>query len=110
MLDGDAGNDALAAARAASTNCSTTSASTWRPGWRSCAACRGFARGTAETSILFQRGLGDKYRRSARRSPSCSIARDAESDLAPGLERLVSTRRPTRRSSPSCAPPISAAI
>jgi len=51
----------------------------------------GFAREhRAETSIVLQRGLGDKYRK--ERGPLAQLldrSRDADSDLAPGLERLV---------------------
>ena len=44
----------------------------------------------AETSIGFQRGLGDKYRKErAALDPLLDPARDADSELAPGLERLV---------------------
>ena len=43
----------------------------------------------AETSVMFQRGLGDKYRKE-RGSLDALLdrSRDAESDLSPGLERL----------------------
>lgn len=51
----------------------------------------GFAREhRAETSIGFQRGLGDKYRK--ERGPLAQLldrTRDADSDLAPGLERIA---------------------
>lgn len=51
----------------------------------------GFAREhRVETSIGFQRGLGDKYRK--ERIPLATLldrAHDADSDLAPGLERLA---------------------
>src|SRR5262249_13449152 len=43
-----------------------------------------------ETSIGFQRGLGDKYRK--ERSPLATLldrAHDADSDLGPGLERIA---------------------
>jgi thiopeptide-type bacteriocin biosynthesis protein len=51
----------------------------------------GFAREhRAESSIGFQRGLGDKYRKErAALDGLLDPGRDAESELAPGLERLV---------------------
>jgi thiopeptide-type bacteriocin biosynthesis protein len=51
----------------------------------------GFAREhRVETSVGFQRGLGDKYRK--ERAPLATLldrAHDADSDLAPGLERIA---------------------
>jgi thiopeptide-type bacteriocin biosynthesis protein len=51
----------------------------------------GFAREhRVETSVGFQRGLGDKYRK--ERTPLATLldrAADADSDLAPGLERIA---------------------
>jgi thiopeptide-type bacteriocin biosynthesis protein len=51
----------------------------------------GFAREhRAETSIGFQRGLGDKYRKErAALDALLDRSRDADSELAPGLERLA---------------------
>ncbi|HEX4419622.1 MAG TPA: thiopeptide-type bacteriocin biosynthesis protein, partial [Kofleriaceae bacterium] len=44
----------------------------------------------AETSIAFQRGLGDKYRKErAALEALLDRAGDADSDLSPGLERLT---------------------
>ena len=51
----------------------------------------GFAREhRAETSVVFQRGLGDKYRKE-RLSLEALLdhANDADSDLSPGLERIT---------------------
>ncbi|HEX8112083.1 MAG TPA: thiopeptide-type bacteriocin biosynthesis protein, partial [Kofleriaceae bacterium] len=93
MLDGDAGNDAR-----------------WRLALRGIdqllddlgfdlaaklAIMRGVREGFArehrlETSIALQRGLGDKYRK--ERIPLATLldrAHDADSDLAPGLERIA---------------------